>query len=109
MSPDPLPLRFSDWSSIGSPHTRTSHSSPDVRTEQQENIQDLTNVPPTVETRQDRDRLSSQEGTPVAPQIDQQREEQNVSAIEVTPDLLHIEVETQRYDVDTNRENEDNV
>ena len=52
MPPDPLPLRFSDWSSLGSPHTRTSpHSSPDVRTEQQENIQDLTTIPSAVETR----------------------------------------------------------
>ena len=34
---------------------------------------------------------------------------QNVLAIEVAPDLLCIEVETQRYDVDTNRENKDNV
>ena len=51
MPPYPLPSRFSDWSSLGSPCTRTSsHSSPDVRTEQQENIQDLTNVPSAVET-----------------------------------------------------------
>ena len=35
MPPDPLPSRFSDWSSLDSPHTRTSpHSSLDVRTEQ---------------------------------------------------------------------------
>ena len=69
MPPDPLPSRFSDWSSLGSPCTRTSpHSSPDVRTEQQENIQDLTTIPSAVETRQDRDRISSQEEAPVAPQ-----------------------------------------
>ena len=110
MPPDPLPSRFSDWSSLDSPCTRTSpHSSPDVRTEQQENMQDLTNVPSVVETRQERDRISSQEGVPVAPQVDQQREEWNVSSTEVVPDPLHIEVETQRYHVDTNRENEDNV
>ena len=110
MPPDPLPSRFSDWSSLGSPCTRTSPlSSPDVRTEQQENIPDLTNVPSAVGTRQERNRTSSQEEAPVAPQIDQQREEQNVSAIEVAPELLRIEVEMQGYDVDTNRENEDNV
>ena len=110
MPPDPLPSRFSDWSTLDSPCTRTSpHSSPDVRTEQQENMQDPTNVPSAVETRQERNRISSQEGVPVAPQVEQQREEQNVSSTDVVPDPLHIEVETQRYHVDTNRENEDNV
>ena len=79
MPPDPLPSRFSDWSSLDSPRTRTSpHSSPDVRTEQQENTKDPTNVPSAVETRQERDRISSQEGVPVAPQVEQQREEWNV-------------------------------
>ena len=31
MPPDPVPSRFSDWSSLGSPSTRTSpHSAPDI-------------------------------------------------------------------------------
>ena len=108
--PDPLPSRFLDWSILESPQTRTSpHSSPDIRTEQQENIQNLMTIPSAAEIIQDRDRASSQEGVPVAPQVDQLREEQNVSSTEVAPDQLHIEVETQRYDVHTNRANEDNV
>ena len=43
MPPDPLPSRFSDWNSIGSPCTRTSpHSSPDVRTEKNRTTREYT-------------------------------------------------------------------
>ena len=39
MPPDPLPSRSPDWSSLGSPHTRTSpHSVPDREVEQNVNI-----------------------------------------------------------------------
>ena len=39
MPPDPLPSRFLDWSSLGSPRPRTSpHSAPDIEVEQNENI-----------------------------------------------------------------------
>ena len=37
MPPEPEPSRFSDWSSLASPPTRTSpHGAPDVQTEQSE-------------------------------------------------------------------------
>ena len=45
MPPDPLPSRFLDWSSLGSPHTRTSpHSAPDIGVEQNGNIQNQLSV-----------------------------------------------------------------
>ena len=45
MPPDPLPLRFSDWSSLGSPRTRTiPHSALDREGEQNGNIPNQLNV-----------------------------------------------------------------
>ena len=39
MPPDPVPSRFSDWSSLGSPPARTSpHSAPDTGIEQNGNV-----------------------------------------------------------------------
>ena len=39
LPPIPLPLRFSDWSSLGSPRTRIiPHSAPDREVEQNVNI-----------------------------------------------------------------------
>ena len=72
----PLPSRFSDWSSLGSPCTQTSpHSAPDIETEQNENIQNQSNVPSVVITRQEGVRTSSSEEVNISPQTDQQREE----------------------------------
>ena len=75
-----LPSRFSDWSSLGSPHTRTSsHSASDTRVEQNENIQNQLSVPSVVATRPERVRNSSPEEVDISPQMDQQREDQSVS------------------------------
>ena len=107
---DPIPSRFSDWSSLGSPHAQTSpHSAPDIRTEQNENVQNPSNVPSVVITRQEGVRTSSPEEVNISPQTDQQREESSVPARKVAPALLHVEVGTQRNDVDFNEENEDDV
>ena len=110
MPSDPVPSRFSDWSSLGSPCTRTSpHSAPDIRVDQNENIQNQSYVPSAGGTRQERIRTSSSEEGHHSPQTDQQREELSVPAIEVVPAPLNIEVGTQRNDVVSDEENEDDV
>ena len=109
MPPDPEPSRFSDWSSLGSLPARTSpHSAPDIQVEQNENMQNQLNVPSAVETRPERVRTSLSEEVDIAPQTDQQREDQSVPAV-VEPAPLNIEVETQRNNVKSNEENENNI
>ena len=109
MPPDPVPSRFSDWSSLGSPHTRTSpHSSPDIRVEQNENIQNQLSVPSAVVTRPERVRTSFSEEVDISPQTYQQREDQSVPAV-VEPAPLHTEVGMPRNDVESNEESEDNI
>ena len=106
MSPDPLPSSFLDWSSLGSPHTRTSpHSAPDIRVEQNENIQNQLSVPSAVVTRQEMVRTGSPEEVNISPQTDQQIEDQSVPAIGVEPAPLNIEVGMQRDDIESNEEN----
>ena len=109
MPPDPVPSRFSDWSSLGSPRARTSpHSAPDTRVEQNENIQNQLSVPSAVVTRPERVRTSSPEEVDISPQMDQQREDQSVPAVvEAAP--LNIEVGMQRNDVESNEESEDHI
>ena len=109
MPPDPAPSRFSDWSSLGSPQARTSpHSAPDIRVEQNENIQNQLSVPSAVVTRPERVRTDSPEEVDISPQTDQQREDQNVPAV-VEPAPLNIEVEMQRNEVESNEESENNI
>ena len=109
MPPDPEPSRFSDWSSLGSPQARTSpHSAPDIQVEQNENTQNQLSVPSAVETRPERVRTSPSEEVDISPQMDQQREDQSVPAV-VEPAPLNIEVRTQRNDVESNEESENNI
>ena len=69
MPPDPVPSRFLDWSSLGSPCARTSpHSAPDIRVEQNENIQNQLSVPSAEVTRSERVRNSSPEEVNISPQ-----------------------------------------
>ena len=104
--PDPLPSRFSDWSSLGSPHTRTSpHSAPDREVEQNVNIPNQLNVQSGTAPRHETIRASSPEEVIVPPQINQQVEEQNVQAIEMEPNPWNIGVRTQRDDLGTDGEN----
>ena len=106
MPPDPLPSRFSDWSSLGSPCTRTSpHGVPDREVEQNGNIPNQLNVQSGTVPRQETIRASSPEEVIIPPQINQQVEEQNVLVIEMEPNPLNIEVRTQRDGIGTNREN----
>ena len=93
----------------GSPHARTSpHSSPDIGVEQNENIQNQLSEPSAVVTRPERVRTSSPEEVDISPQMDQQREDQGVPAV-VGPALVNIAVGTQRNDVESNEEIEDNM
>ena len=101
-----MPLRFSDWSSLGLPHTRTSpHSVPDREVEQNVNIPNQLNVQSGTAPRQEIIRASSLEEVIVPPPSNQQVEEQNVHMIEMEPNPLNIEVRTQRDGMGTDREN----
>ena len=105
MPPDPLPSRFSDWSSLGSPRTRTSpHGVPDREVEQNGNIPNQLSVQSGTVPRQETIRASSPEEVIVPPQSNQQIEEQNVPMIERDSNPLNIEVTTQRDGRGNNRE-----
>ena len=101
MPPEPEPSRFSDWSSVGSPPTRTSpYNVPHVSTEQNDNIQNQLNT----ETRQERVEVSNSNGATVVPQTELLRENQNIPA---RPALLNIGARTQSNDLEPNEENVD--
>ena len=105
MPPAPLPLKFSDWSSLESLHTRTSpHSISNRGVEQNVNIPNQLNVQSGIAPREETIRANSQEEVIVSHQISQQSEEQNVQMIEMEPNPLNIEVRTQRDGIGTNRE-----
>ena len=100
MPPEPEPSRFSDWSSLASPPTRTSpHNAPGVQTEQSDNAQNQLNVSTTGETRQERIEVSNSEGVTISPQTDQLRENQNISARPA------LSPRTQRNNLESNEEN----
>ena len=110
MPPDPLPSRFSDWSSLGLPRTGTSpHIVSAIRMEQNENIQNPLNVPSAVVTRQEGIRTSSPEEVHISPPTDQQREELSAPAMEEAPAPLPVEVEIQRNEVEPNEDNKNDV
>ena len=106
LPPTPLPSRFSDWSSLGSPHARTiPHSAPDREVEQNVHIPNQLNVQSGTVPRHETIRTNSPEEVIVSPPSNQQVEEQNVHAIEMEPNPLSIEVRTQRDDMGTDGEN----
>ena len=106
MPPEPEPSRFSDWSSLGSPPTRTSpHNVPSVQTEQNDNTQNQLNVSTTGETRPERVEVGHSEGVTISPQTEQLRENQNIPA---RPASLNIGTRTQRNDLESNEENVNN-
>ena len=101
----PLPSRFSDWSSLGSPHARASpHSISNREVEQNVNIPNQLNVQSGTAPREETIRANSQEEVIVPPQISQQSEEQNIQMIEMEPNPLNIEVRTQRDGTGTDKE-----
>ena len=104
MPPEPEPSRFSDWSSLGSPPTRTSpHNAPGVQPEQSDNAHNQLDVSTTAETRQERVEVSNSEGVTISPQTEQLRENQDIPA---RPVLL---TRTQRNDLESNEENVNNI
>ena len=106
MPHNPLPSRFSDWSSLGSPCARTiPHSTPDREGEQNVNIPNQLNVQSGTVPSHETIRTNSQEEVIIPPPSNQQVEEQSVHAIEVEPNPLNIEVRMQRDDMGTDREN----
>ena len=106
MPPDPLPLRFSDWSSLASPHVRTiPHSAPDKEGEQNVNLPNQLNVQSGTVPRHETIRTNSPEEVFIPPPSNQQVEEQSVHVIEMEPNPLNIEVRMQRDDMRTDREN----
>ena len=106
MPPDPLPSRFLDWSSLGSPHARASPpSAPDIGVEQNGNIQNQLSMQSEVVPRQETVGTGSPEEVNISPQTDQQVEDQSVPAMGVEPTPLNIEVRTQRDDIESSKEN----
>ena len=104
LTPATLPLRFFDWSSLGSPHARTSpHSISNREVEQNVNIPNQLNVQSGTVPKKLL-RANSQEEVIVSPQISQHSEEQNVQMIEREPNPLNIEVRTQRDGIGSDRE-----
>ena len=84
------------------------HSAPDIQVEQNKSTQNQLSVPSAVETRPERVRTNPSEEVNISPQTDQQREDQSVPVID-EPAPLNIEVGTQRNDVESNEENENNI
>ena len=105
MPPDPIPLRFSDWSSLGSPRARTIPHSASDREEQNVNIPNQLNVQSGTVPRHETIRTNSPEEVIIPPPSNQQVEEQSVHAIEVEPNPLNTEVRMQRDDMGTDRQN----
>ena len=106
LPPTPLPLRFSDWSSLGSPCARTiPHSATDREVEQNVHIPNQLNVQSGTVPRHETSRTTSPEEVIAPPPSNQQVEEQGVHAIEMEPNPLNIEVRMQRDDVGTDRVN----
>ena len=96
----PLPLRFSDWSSLGSLYARTiPHSVPDREMEQNVTMPNQLNVQSGTVPRHETSRTNSPEEVIIPPPSNQQVEEQSVHAIEMEPYPLNIEVRMQRGDM----------
>ena len=100
----PLPLRFSDWSSLGSPHARTiPYSATDREVEQNVHIPNQLNVQSGTVPRHETSRTTAPEEVIIPLPSSQHIEEQGVHAIELEPNPLNRETRMQRDDVGMNR------
>ena len=101
--PAPLPLRFTDWISLGSPHARTSpHGTPNREIEQGVNQPDQwTTQSGSVPIREEAARDHSQEEVIIPPRICQQSEEQSAQMIDMGTNTLNIEARSQRDGIRT--------
>ena len=104
--PAPSPSRFTDWSSLGSPHARTSpHGASNREIEPGASQPDQwTTQSGSVPNREEAVRDHSQEEVIIPPRISQQSEEQSAKRIEMEPNPLNIEVRTQDEGIRTVRE-----
>ena len=101
-----MPSRFTDWSSLGSPHARTSpHGIPNREMEQSVSQSNLLVVQSgAVPNREEAARDHSQEEVIIPPRICQQSGEHNAQMIEMETNPSNIEVRTQRDGIRTDRE-----
>ena len=101
-----MPSRFTDGSSLGSPHARTSPNSAPYREIEPGAGQpdQWTTQSGSVSNREEAARDCSQEEVIILPRISQQSEEQSAQRIEMEPKPLNIEVRTQDEGIRTVRE-----
>ena len=95
--------RITDWSSLGSPHVRTSlHGIPNGGIEQSANQPDQqTTQSGSVPTREEVARDHSQEEVIITPTICQQPDEQSAQMIDMGTNTLNIEARSQRDGIRT--------
>ena len=104
--PAPSPSRFTDWSSLGSPHVRTSpHGTPNREIEQGASQPDQwTTQSGSVPNREEAARDHSQEEVIIPPRICQQPDEQSAQMIDTGTNMMNIEARTQSDGIRTVRE-----
>ena len=102
-APSPSEGRFTDWSSLGSPHVRTSpHGAPNREIEQSANQPDQwATQSGSVPTREEAARDRSQEEVIIPPRICQQPDEQSAQMIDMGTNMLNIEARSQRDGIRT--------
>ena len=102
-APSPSEGRFTDWSSLGSPHVRTSpHGTPNREIEQSANQPDQwATQSGSVPTREEAARDHSQEEVIIPPRICQQPDEQSAQMIDMGTNILNIEARSQRDGIRT--------
>ena len=103
-APSPSEGRFTDWSSLGSPHARTSpHGTPNRGIEHCANQPDQSELyqSGSAPTREEVDREHSQEEVIIPPRIFQQPDEQSAQMIDMGTNMLNIEARSQRDGIRT--------
>ena len=102
-APSPLEGRFTDWSSLGSPHVRTSpHDTPNRGIKSSANQPDQwATQSGSVPTREEVARDQSQEEVIIPPRICQQLDEQSVQMIDMGTNTLNIKARSQRDGIRT--------
>ena len=102
-APSPSEGRFTDWTSLGSPHARTSpHGTPNREIEQHADQPDQwTTQSGSAPTREEAARDHSQEEVIIPPRICQQPNEQSAQMIDMGTNTLNIEARSQRDETRT--------
>ena len=102
-APSPSEGRLTDWSSLGSPHARTSpHGTPNREIEQNVNQPDQwATHPGSAPTSEEAARDHSQEEVIIPPRICQQSDEQSAQMIDMGTNTLNTEARSQRDGIRT--------